>query len=171
MIRLLICFGICFSMLAIACTHEASEETQTQAVAEGTEDHHIIYPDEIEWHPAPPLEQGAEIAILEGDPLAEGELYTLQLKLPADFSIAPHTHPVPERVLLLSGSLYLGHDTEMNKESAERVTEGSYFTVPPEMIHYVISGNEGETILHITSVGPFEMNYVNEEDDPRLRAE
>jgi quercetin dioxygenase-like cupin family protein len=99
----------------------------------------------------------------------EGEVYTLRLKMPADYFIAPHTHPLPERAVVLSGTMYLGHDTEMNKESAERIETGTYLTIPPEMVHYVISGSKGETILHITSVGPLELNYVNEEDDPRLR--
>jgi hypothetical protein len=64
-----------------------------------------------------------------------------------------------------------GHDEEMDKETADKIEPGTYFTIPPEMVHYVISGSEGETILHITSVGPLELNYLNEEDDPRLRAE
>lgn len=58
----------------------------------------------------------------------------------------------------------------MDKESADRLEPGDYFTIPPETVHYVISDSE-ETILHITSVGPLELNYVNDEDDPRLRTE
>jgi quercetin dioxygenase-like cupin family protein len=164
----LIYFGICLSTMAYACTPDSADKTQIVTAETGS--HKILPPDEIEWGPAPPaFERGAEVAILEGDPSVEGEVYTLRLRMPADYSIAPHTHPLPERAVVLSGTMYLGHDTEMNKESAERIEKGTYLTIPPEMVHYVISGSEGETILHITSVGPLELNYVNEEDDPRLR--
>lgn len=154
-----------------ACTGESRGEQEAERDEEA-EHHQIFSPDEIDWGPAPPaFESGAEVAILEGDPSAEGEVYTLRLRMPADYSIAPHTHPLPERATVLSGTLYLGDDENMTKESAKRIEPGTYFTIPPGSVHYVISGGEGETVLHITSVGPLELNYVNEEDDPRLRTE
>ena len=56
----------------------------------------------------------------------------------------------------------------MNKASTERLEAGSYTSMPPEMIHFVFI--EGETVVQLTSVGPWEINYVNpEQDDPRLR--
>lgn len=158
--------------MLFACTAESQDQAETESQDQQAEQHQVFPSDEIEWgSPPPSFEPGAEMAILEGDPSAEGEVYTLRLRLPPDYFIAPHTHPLPERAMVLSGTLYLGHDDEMDKESAERLEPGAYFTLPPEMVHYVISDSEEETILHITSVGPLELNYVDEEDDPRLRSE
>jgi len=35
----------------------------------------------------------------------------------------------------------------------------------PETAHFAIA--EGETVIQLTSIGPWEINYVNPEDDPR----
>ncbi|MGA9523970.1 MAG: hypothetical protein WBV82_21090 [Myxococcaceae bacterium] len=41
--------------------------------------------------------------------------------------------------------------------------------MPRRMVHYAIA--EGETIVQLTSVGPWEINYVRPEHDPRKRAQ
>jgi quercetin dioxygenase-like cupin family protein len=162
--------GMLLAVVLTACNSQPQNETEVAHVGEQHPSHKIFQPADIEWQAAPPaFERGAEIAILEGDPSAEGEVYTLRLKMPPDYVIAPHTHPLPERAVVLSGDFYLGHTEEMDQESAELLEPGTYFTIPPGSVHYVLTGGEDETILHITSVGPLELNYVNPEDDPRLR--
>ena len=65
--------------------------------------HTIVPPQEIKWGPAPAvLPPGAEAAILFGDPSKEG-LFALRLKLPAGYSVPPHTHPVDEVVTVVLG--------------------------------------------------------------------
>jgi hypothetical protein len=73
-----------------------------------------------------------------------------------------------ERVTVLSGNFLLGKGENMNKANTERLEAGSYTSMPPGMVHFVFI--EGETVVQISTVGPWEINYVNpEEDDPRLR--
>lgn len=131
-------------------------------------DEHLLYhPDAIDWQPAPAsLEEGAEVAILEGDPGAE-ELFTMRIKMPDGFHISPHWHPNYERVTVVSGAFLLGHGEELDRASVERLVPGSYAAMPPEMRHYAIA--DGETVVQLTSIGPWEINYVDEADDPRLR--
>ena len=58
----------------------------------------------ISWAPAPPsLPQGAEIAILEGDPTQE-EAHTFRLRLPDGSRVAPHSHPIREHITVLEGT-------------------------------------------------------------------
>jgi hypothetical protein len=60
-------------------------------------------PDQVKWGPAPPfIPAGAQLAVLEGNPMADSGDYTIRLKMPDGYKIAPHTHPVRENVTVLS---------------------------------------------------------------------
>ncbi|MFA9477445.1 cupin domain-containing protein [Phycisphaerales bacterium AB-hyl4] len=131
-------------------------------------DHHILHlADDIAWQDGPAsLEDGAEFAVLEGDPSQPG-LFTMRLRLPDGFHIAPHTHPGYERVTVLSGTFLLGHGSEADRDAANVMEAGSYTTMPPGMEHYAYT--EGETVIQLTSMGPWEIDYLDPADDPRRR--
>lgn len=137
---------------------------QPPSVAEAP--HHGIHRSaDVEWKAGPPsLPPGAQFAVLEGDPSAEG-YFALRLKLPDGYVIPPHWHPVQERVTVLSGAFHLGHGETVNREQAQRLPPGTYFSLPPRMTHYAIA--EGETVVQLASMGPWQINYVNPADDPR----
>jgi quercetin dioxygenase-like cupin family protein len=130
--------------------------------------HHLIYPaGEIDWQDAPAsLEPGGQVAILEGNPSEPG-VFTMRIKMPDGYHISPHWHPNVERVTVVSGTFLLGSGDEMNRDETEALKAGSYTSMPPEMRHYAIA--EGETVIQLTSVGPWIINYINPDDDPRLR--
>jgi hypothetical protein len=53
------------------------------------------------WSPAPAfMAKGAQIAVIQGDPTASG-VYTIRLKLPEGYLIAPHFHPTDEQVTVI----------------------------------------------------------------------
>ena len=63
-------------------------------------------PDQVKYGPAPPsLPAGAELTVLEGDPMGSTGDFTVRLKMPDGYKMAPHTHPHRENVTVLSGSL------------------------------------------------------------------
>src|SRR3989442_5060005 len=67
----------------------------------------VIRPADIIWQPGPPtLEPGSQGAVLAGNPSQPGP-FTLRVRLPAKYRIAPHRHPVEERLTVLSGTLRL----------------------------------------------------------------
>ncbi len=131
-------------------------------------DHHILYkPEDIPWEDGPgSLEEGSQFYILEGDP-GKAEVFNMRLKLPDGFHIAPHTHPGVERVTVISGEFVLGHGAEADMEEYYELSPGSYTSMPPGMKHYAYA--RGETVIQLVSVGPWEIDYINPEDDPRLR--
>jgi len=66
-------------------------------------------PDQVKFGPAPPfLPPGAQLAVLEGDPMASTGDFTIRLKMPDGYKVAPHTHPNRENVTVLSGTLNVG---------------------------------------------------------------
>lgn len=160
--------SLIFLFLFYGCTKstESNERADlTPIVDHGPVEHLTYYPDDIEWQKNPAsLEKGAEIAILDGNP-SKAEVFTLRLKLPDGFVIAPHWHPRPERVTVISGVFRLGSGREVNPEATRALKAGTYTSMPAGMEHFAIA--EGETVIQLTSSGPWEIHYINPEDDPR----
>lgn len=165
----LMIIGTICSLLFIGCSAESEAQHQHQGSDEGPENHLLYLGDNIDWQDGPPsLESGIKIAVLEGDP-SQAEVFTLRLQIPDGGHISPHWHPNVERVTVISGNFLLGSGENMDKENTELLAPGSYTSMPPEMVHYAFA--DGETVVQLTSVGPWEINYVNEDDDPRESSE
>jgi quercetin dioxygenase-like cupin family protein len=137
--------------------------------ADTMEGHSSVSPQDIKWGPAPAmLPPGAEAAVLFGDPSKEG-YFVLRLKFPAGYSVAPHTHPVDEVVTVISGTFYEGMGEMADPHKAQPWPAGSFFARPPGMAHYVFA--EEETVIQISTVGPWGLTYVNPNDDPQQKSQ
>jgi ChrR-like protein with cupin domain len=124
-------------------------------------------PKEVRWKAGPPsLPPGAEFAVLEGDPSRPGP-FVFRVKVPDGYRIPPHTHPRPERVTILAGTFHLGMGEKFEATKGETLPVGTYGTWPAGMKHYVRV--EGETIVQFHGEGPWVIEYVNPDDDPRKR--
>ncbi len=127
----------------------------------------LFKPDQISWRDGPPsLLTGAKMAVLEGDPAKEG-FFTIRLKLPDGFRVLPHWHPKTERLTVISGTVNLGTGEQFdpNSKAILALPAGTYSSMPPKMAHF--AWMKGETILQLSSIGPWEVVYVNPADDPR----
>jgi Cupin len=89
--------------------------------------------------------------------------------LPGNYHISPHTHPVPEVVTVISGTFKLGNGETADKDKAQPLPAGSFFAFSPGMTHFAYT--DEETVVQISSVGPWGLNYVNPKDDPRQKAQ
>jgi len=122
-------------------------------------------PDTIPWGPAPPVVRpGAQFAVLEGDPTASTGDFTIRLKMPDAFRIAPHWHPQRENVTVISGTFKVGMGNEFDANKMKAFTAGSFAFLDPDMHHFAMSC--GETIVQVHGQSPLQFNYVNPEDDP-----
>jgi hypothetical protein len=66
-------------------------------------------PNTIPYGPAPAfVPPGAQLAVLEGVPAAPGSDYTVRLKMPDGYRIAPHWHPRRENVTVILGTFKVG---------------------------------------------------------------
>jgi Domain of unknown function (DUF4437) len=127
-----------------------------------------LYPaDKVPWQDGPPsLPKGAKIAVLEGDPAKEGP-FVFRLKLPDGYRVPPHTHPKTERVTVLSGTFHIRMGGRFDETATKPMPAGAYGHWPAGMKHFVWA--EGETVLQFHGMGPWSIQYVNPEDDPRNR--
>ncbi len=127
--------------------------------------HKIVTPAEIKWDVGPAsLETAAQASVLYGDPSNKG-MFVMRLKLPAGFKIAPHTHPKPEILTVISGAFSIGMGAVADSAKAQRLGPGSFFAFEPGLAHY--AHVEEETVVQLSSTGPWTINYVDSSDDPR----
>lgn len=123
--------------------------------------------DKLKWQAGPPsLPRGAMIAVLEGDPTKEGP-FVFRLKLPDGYSVPPHTHPKTERVTVISGIFNIGMGDKVDRTATRPMTVGTYGFWPAGMKHFVWT--KGETVLQFHGIGPWSIQYVNPNDDPRKK--
>ena len=119
------------------------------------------------WGPAPPfLPAGAQIAVLSGDP-TKAVPYTVRLKFPANYDIPAHSHPGDENVVVVSGDLFMGMGTKLDRKAGLGLGVGGYALMPANANHFAYT--KGETTLLLYGIGPVEFNYVNPSDDPRTK--
>ncbi len=122
-------------------------------------------PDKIQWEPVPPfIPAGAQLAVLEGDPMAATGDYTVRLKMPDGYRIPPHWHPKRENVTVISGTLQVGMGDTFEVTKMMSFPAGSFAYLDPSMHHYVMAS--GDTVLQIHGMSPVEFVYVNPSDDP-----
>ena len=155
--RIVLVMGV--SLIAISGSFASAQ------LAERT--HTILTPTQINWSAGPPsLPLGARAAVLYGDPTKEG-MFVLRLRLPKGYKIPPHRHPKPEIVTVISGAFHVGMGTVANARKARRLTPGSFFAFDPGMAHYAYVREE--TVVQLSSTGPWVITYVNDADDPRKK--
>ena len=139
------------------------------AMAQTSAEHKIVQSQEIQWKPASAaLPAGAQSAVLLGDPSKEG-LFVTRLKVPKGYRIPPHTHPNLEVVTVISGMLNLGMGETADPAKAKALPAGTFYVTPPGMAHFVQF--EEDTIIQVSTNGPWGINYINPKDDPRLKTQ
>jgi mannose-6-phosphate isomerase-like protein (cupin superfamily) len=125
-------------------------------------------PDQVKWGPAPPfIPAGAQLAVLEGDPMATSGDYTIRLKMPDGYKFPPHTHPLRENVTVISGTLKVGMGDKWDDSKTMNFPAGSFAYLDPSMHHY--AGAVGETVIQIHGQSPVKLNYINPADDPSMK--
>jgi hypothetical protein len=119
----------------------------------------------LKWGPPPPgLPAGAQVAVVSGDP-SKSAGYVIRAKLPSGYKIAPHTHPTDENVTVLSGAFHFGMGDKFATKKGEAISAGGFVRAAQGMQHY--AWTTAPTIIQVHGIGPFQINYVNPQDDPR----
>ena len=149
--------------LSLGATAILGAVTPAQAQAH----HTVVHADEVKWAPAPPsLPPGAQAAVLLGSPAKEGP-FVLRLKFPAGFTVPPHRHSKDEFVTVISGKFAIASGEKLDRAAAKPLPPGSFVHLPAGMPHYAVA--DGETVVQINGVGPFDVTYVDPADDPRKK--
>ena len=122
----------------------------------------------LKWMAGPPgLPAGATFAVVKGDPSKAGD-FTIRAKLPANYTVAPHSHPTDETVRVRSGGpLSYGMGDKVDTAAAGSLTKGYHVIMQAGMHHWAASAQPTE--IEVSGKGPFAITYVNPADDPRKK--
>ncbi|SCU87419.1 Cupin domain-containing protein [Cupriavidus necator] len=150
-----------------ACALGALIMAPALAADPAMEGHISIVPSEVKWTEAPSIGPGAKLAVLEGD-LKQPAPFTMRIKLPPNFKIPAHTHPVFERVTVLSGTLHLGIGETFDRSKARAYPAGGVTMMPAGMPMFAYTTSK-ETVIQIHGTGPWGISYLNPAEDPRKK--
>ncbi|MFW5833111.1 MAG: cupin domain-containing protein [Pseudomonadota bacterium] len=125
----------------------------------------MVQPEDLVWGPVASLPPGAEITVLEGDP-ESAEPFTIRLRMPTGYLVPPHLQPGSARVTVLRGTFHFAHGDTFDRAETVALPVGGFAIMPPEepMFGYT----EGETVIQLHGRGPWAIEYLNPEDDPRI---
>lgn len=119
---------------------------------------------ELKWADAPSVGPGAQIAVLEGD-LKAAVPITFRLKVPPNLKVGVHTHPVFERVTVLSGTFYFATGDKFDSAKTKAYKAGDAVMIPAGMPMYVETKKEG-AVVQIHGTGPWGISFLDPKDAP-----
>jgi quercetin dioxygenase-like cupin family protein len=113
--------------------------------------HVMLTPDEVKWGEAPPSLPRGALAVIEGKPSEPGP-FTMRLKFPAGFKVAPHSHPAIEHLTVLSGTINFGMGDTFDSAKLMPMRAGSFIVMPVGTDHFVEAREEA--VIQVHGVGP-----------------
>lgn len=119
----------------------------------------IVKSADVEYAPieVPGFDTGMQIAVLSGDPFAEGP-YVLRLAFPDGYRFPAHWHPMAENLTVIEGTLLLGMGGTVDESAIVKYQPGDFLSIPAEHPHF--GGAEGATQIQLHGMGPFQINLV-----------
>ena len=102
---------------------------------------------------------GMEQVNLVGNPSEPGP-YTLRLKFPAGYKLAPHVHPDSRAVL--SGTWYTGYGAKFDENALKDLPVGSFYTEPANVAHFVEVREP--VVIQVSGTGPSGRKFVDPAD-------
>lgn len=126
-----------------------------------------LTPADIKFEDNPAFPKGAQSMLIHGDP-AKPEFFIIRLKFPPNYVVPAHTHPALESVTVLSGAMGSGMGKTVDPSQGKMLDAGSLLILPANHPHYVWTADK-ETIIQVAATGPFDIIYVNPDEDPRKK--
>jgi quercetin dioxygenase-like cupin family protein len=119
----------------------------------------VLTPAELKWESQGNLTApGVQQLNLVGDPAKPGP-YTIRLKFPKGFSIAPHTHPDSREVTILSGVFATGYGETFDAAQLKVLPAGSFYTEPANVPHFIEI--EEDSVIQVSGTGPSGRKFIN----------
>lgn len=143
-------------LAAVAAFFIAVSSSSASGPSRG-EDVIMVGPEEVRWTDAPSVGPGVKMAVIEGD-TKRPEPFTFRLKFPSGAKVEVHTHPVVERVTVLSGTFHLGIGDTFDRAKTKPLKPGSVAIMQPGVKMFAYT--TGETIIQLSGTGPWGISYV-----------
>ena len=150
-------WALALCLLGLAVVHELHAQAKPETTA--------LTPSEMKWGAQGGLAMaGMEQVNLVGDPSKPGP-YTLRLKFPAGYKLAPHTHPDYREVTILSGTWYTGYGEKFDAAALKELPAGSFYTEPANVAHFVEVREP--VMIQVRGTGPSGRTFINPTNTPK----
>jgi len=110
---------------------------------------------------------GIRTVLLQGDPAKPGP-YALEIHVPANTTIAAHTHRDDRFATVISGTWHFGYGDTPSAASAKALTAGGFYTEPKGAAHFAFTRDE-PAVVRLTGVGPSDTTYAAAPAAPAAR--
>ena len=127
-----------------------------QEKKESTEAHKIVHFGDLKWTP---IIKGCELAVVDGNPDAEGQPFVIRFHCADGAKTPPHWHPTDENITVLKGAFLVGIGEKFDESKLQTMNTGNFLLMPKEMRHFAMA--KGDLILQAHGIGPFKVNWVN----------
>jgi|SRR5215467_6813028 len=142
--------GVLLGVAALAMAASSQEKK------EGIETHKIVHFGDLKWTP---IIKGCEIAVVDGNPDAEGQPFVIRFHCADGAKTPPHWHPTDENITVLKGAFLVGMGEKFDDSKLQTMNTGNFLLMPKEMKHFAMA--KGDLILQAHGIGPFKVNWVN----------
>jgi len=147
---------VCAALIGVVALGTA---VYSQEKKEGAEAHKIVHFGDLKWTP---IIKGCDIAVVEGNPDAEGQPFVIRFKCADGAKVPAHWHPTDENLTVLKGSFLVGMGDTFDESKLLTMNTGNFLVMPKEMRHFAMA--KGDLILQAHGIGPFKVNWVNPSD-------
>ncbi|QUD90639.1 alpha/beta fold hydrolase [Phenylobacterium montanum] len=101
---------------------------------------------------------GIRTVLLYGDPAKPGP-YALEIHVPPNTVIAPHTHRDDRFATVISGAWYFGYGASSKDAPIKPLSAGGLYTEPGGAPHFAFTRDE-PAVVRLTGVGPSDTTFV-----------
>jgi len=145
--------SVCVVASAVVVFAAASYSQEKKASEEA---HKIVRSGDLKWTP---IIKGCELAVVDGNPDAEGQPFVLRFHCADGAKTPPHWHPTDENITTLKGTFLVGMGEKFDESKLKPMNAGNFISMPKEMRHF--GKAKGDLVLQIHGIGPFKVNWVN----------
>ena len=108
------------------------------------------------------------MAVVSGEPDKPGAPLVIRILNPDGEKVPPHSHQTDEHITVLNGTFIVGMGRNFASAGVQALKDGYYMLVPKEMPHFATA--KGDVIMQVHGIGPFQIIWVNPEDDPAKKS-
>ncbi len=145
--------SVCVAASALAVFAAASYSQEKNASEEA---HKIVRSGDLKWTP---IIKGCELAVVDGNPDAEGQPFVIRFHCADGAKTPPHWHPTDENITTLKGTFLVGMGEKFDESKLKPMNPGNFMLMPKEMRHF--GKAKGDLVLQVHGIGPFKVNWVN----------
>jgi len=109
------------------------------------------------WGTPKALPPGAHDLVLNGN-VAEPGVYTVRIKLPANYQIPPYSQSAPSYITVIAGSYHIGIGNTFDKTKGETITTGGFAILPANVPLYTWTTEA--SIIQIHGEGPVKVSLI-----------